>query len=143
MPGIVCAIRGGPASQPTIQKSINLAKTNGQTIFFLYVINLDFLTHAGEGRTGHIADDLREMGEFILLAAQEQAREQGLCAEMVSAEGDVIEELIRLCLEVEADYVVLGRPQKDIDLNLFDEEGLQSISEQIEETTNAAVMLST
>ncbi|MGB2965133.1 MAG: hypothetical protein WBB69_14225 [Anaerolineales bacterium] len=78
MPGIICAIRGGPASQPTIDKSIALAKESGQTIFFLYVINLDFLAHSGGGRIGHIAEEMEEMGEFILLAAQEQAQSECL-----------------------------------------------------------------
>ena len=37
MPGIVCAIRGGPASRPTIAKSIQLAEETGLTLYFLYV----------------------------------------------------------------------------------------------------------
>ncbi len=46
MPGIICAIRGGPSSQPTIATSIQLAKDTKETIHFLYVVNLDFLTHS-------------------------------------------------------------------------------------------------
>jgi nucleotide-binding universal stress UspA family protein len=142
MPGIICAIRGGPASQPTIDKSISLAKESGQTIYFLYVINLDFLTHSGGGRIGHISEEMKEMGEFILLAAQEQAREHDLCAEMVTAEGKVIEEIIALSLEIEADYIVLGRPGKGNDGNLLAESEFQTIVDHIEENTHAAVVLS-
>jgi nucleotide-binding universal stress UspA family protein len=142
MPGIVCAIRGGPASQPTIEKSIALGKDSGQTIYFLYVINLDFLAHSGGGRVGHIAEDIQEMGEFILLAAREQAQAQGLCTEMITAEGEVIEEIIALCLEIDADYIVLGRPGKDNEDNLLDVNEFQAIIEYIEENTHAAVVLS-
>ena len=42
MSGIVCAVRGGPASQPTLQRAITLAKETGLPLFFLYVVNLDF-----------------------------------------------------------------------------------------------------
>lgn len=34
MPGIVCAIRGGPSSQPTIATYIKLASETGETIYF-------------------------------------------------------------------------------------------------------------
>jgi nucleotide-binding universal stress UspA family protein len=141
MPGIVCAIRGGPDSQPTIKKSLALAKESGQTIYFLYVINLDFLVHSGAGRIGHIAEDIQEMGEFILLAAQEQAQEEDLCAERVIAEGDVIDEIIALCLEIESDYVILGRPGKGEQINLITEDNFQSVIDHIEEITNTAVVL--
>lgn len=52
MPGIVCAIRGGPSSQPTIATSIKLASETGETIHFLYVVNLDFLTHSSSSILG-------------------------------------------------------------------------------------------
>jgi len=146
MPGIICAIRGGPDSQPTIDTSIKLAKESGQTIYFLYVINLDFLTHSAAGRTGHITEEMREMGEFILLAAQEraqeQAREHDVCTEMVTAEGNVIEEIIALCLEIEGDYVVMGRPAQATEHNLLAENEFQAILEHIEETTHATVVVS-
>jgi nucleotide-binding universal stress UspA family protein len=146
MPGIICAIRGGPDSQPTIDKSIALAKESGQTIYFLYVINLDFLTRSAAGRINHITEEMREMGEFILLAAQERAQEQAqehdVCTEMVTAEGNVIEEIISLCLEIEGDYIVLGRPGKASDNNLLSESEFQTIVDHIEENTHAAVVLS-
>jgi hypothetical protein len=34
MPGILCAIRGGPSSQSTITTSIQLARDTGETIYF-------------------------------------------------------------------------------------------------------------
>ncbi|MEE9599257.1 MAG: hypothetical protein V3V66_02240 [Anaerolineales bacterium] len=38
MPGIVCAIRGGPSSQPTIGTSIKLASETGETIYCRYAV---------------------------------------------------------------------------------------------------------
>jgi nucleotide-binding universal stress UspA family protein len=142
MSGIVCAIRGGPASQPTIDRALALSKESGQTIYFLYVINLDFLTHSGGGRIGHIAEEMEEMGEFILLAAREQALEQDHCAEMVTAEGDVIHEIIALCHEIEADFIILGRPGKGGEDNFLKESEFQATIEHIEENTDATLILS-
>lgn len=142
MPGIICAIRGGPASQSTINKSITLAKESGQTIFFLYVVNLDFLARSTRSRTGHIGEELREMGEFILLNAQDQAQRQDCSVEMVISDGNVIEEIIALCLEIDADYIILGRPGQGNESNLLDEGEFQEIINHIEEQTATTVVLS-
>ena len=81
MSGIVCAVRGGPASQPTIHKAILLAQETGQKIHYLYVVNLDFLERTASSRTHTITKELRQMGEFILLTAQVQAQSQGVDAD--------------------------------------------------------------
>ena len=69
MSGIVCAIRGGPDSQPTIQTAIEVAKKSDQTIYFLYIVNLDFLTYTSTSRVQVVAQEMHQMGEFILLTA--------------------------------------------------------------------------
>jgi len=101
MPGIVCAIRGGPSSQPTIATSIKLASETGETIYFLYVVNLDFLTHSSSSKTNHISQEIKEMGEFILLGAQEQSAENNVSAEGVTREGKVEDEIISYCSELD------------------------------------------
>ena len=58
MAGIICAIRGGPSSQPTIATSIQQAKVTGETINFLYVVNLDFLAHSASSKTNHIPQEI-------------------------------------------------------------------------------------
>lgn len=90
MPGTLCAIRGGPLSQPTISKSIQLAQTTEETIYFLNVVNLDFLTHSSSSKTNHIFQEINEMGEFILISAQEQAAEDGVGSEGVIKDGQVV-----------------------------------------------------
>jgi hypothetical protein len=67
MTGIICAIRGGPASQPTIARSIALAQETSLPLHFLYVVNLDFLTRTSLSRVHVIAQEMQQMGEFILL----------------------------------------------------------------------------
>jgi nucleotide-binding universal stress UspA family protein len=110
MSGIVCAIRGGPASQPTIEQAIATAKETGLSLYFVYIVNLDFLSHTASSRVQIVSDEMRQMGEFILLAAQSQAAAQNIAAEGEVRHGNVREEIIKLCHEIQADYLVLGYP---------------------------------
>jgi len=110
MSGIVCAIRGGPASQPTIERAISLAKETELPLYFIYVVNLDFLMHTQSSRTHSIEKDLHHMGEFILLTVQSKAEAEGVLAEGIVRQGSVGEQIISAAKELEANYVVLGTP---------------------------------
>jgi len=140
MSGIVCAIRGGPDSQPTIKQAIALAKDNNLPLYLLYVVNVDFLSHTTHTRIRTLSKELREMGEFILLTAQTTAEAQGVTAHGVVREGNVGDEIIGLCHELGADYVVLGRPQTRHEENIFTHDLLQEFSQRIEQETGAKVV---
>jgi nucleotide-binding universal stress UspA family protein len=139
--GIVCAIRGGPASKPTIARAIDLAQETGQTLHFLYVVNLDFLTHTTSSRVHTISEQMGQMGGFILLMAQDAAASRGVAAEAVIRHGDVGEEIIDLCHELEASYVVLGWPKVEQEDAVFTQELLRQFIERTEEQTGAKVVL--
>jgi len=141
MSGIVCAIRGGPDSQPTIETAIGLANETGQTVYFLYVVNLDFLTHTSTSRVHVAAHEMRQMGEFILLTAQSQAEEQGIRAQGVVQQGQVRQEIINLCHEVRADYVILGRPRGQDEIDVFTHERLDQFIQSIERESGAKVVI--
>jgi nucleotide-binding universal stress UspA family protein len=140
MSGIVCAIRGGPDSQPTIARAIDLAQETGLALYFLYVVNLDFLSHTASSRVHTISKEMREMGEFILLMAQETAAQKGISAEGIVRHGNVGEELIGLCHEVEADYLVLGRPKIEQEDTVFTQELFHKFVVRTEEQTGAKVI---
>ena len=142
MPGIICAIRGGPASQATIEKSFTLAREHNQVIHFLYVVNLDFLTHSTSSKIESISRELRGMGEFILLDAQEKALRQGYQSEKVIADGDVIQEIIRLAKTIDADYIVLGRPKQGREDNLIGKDKSETIRKRIQSQIRAKVIFS-
>mgnify|MGYP006278667847 CR=1 FL=1 len=142
MAGIVCAIRGGPDSQSTIEASINLARETGGTIHFLYVVNLDFLTLSTSSKTDRIREDMRGMGEFILIDAQDKALRQGTRAETVVSDGDVIDQIIALAKEKNARYVVLGTPVSEKENNLFTRNKSQAAAERISSETQAEVVFS-
>jgi nucleotide-binding universal stress UspA family protein len=142
MPGIVCAVRGGPASQPTISRSIRLAQETGQLLHFLYVVNLDFLSHTTSSRVHTISEQMSQMGEFILLMAQDAAARQGVEAQGVLHHGDVGKQIIDLCHGLQADYLVLGKPKVEQEDTVFTEEQLHQFAARTEEQCGARVVFS-
>jgi nucleotide-binding universal stress UspA family protein len=141
MAGIVCAVRGGPHSQSTIGRAIDLARETGLSLHFLYVVNLDFLTHTTSSRVRTISEEMRQMGEFILLAAQSKALTEGVAAETLVRQGNVGEEIVHLCRELAADYLVMGLPQIEQEESLFTHERLQAFVKDAEEQSGAKVVL--
>lgn len=141
MSGIVCAVRGGPDSQPTINRAISLAKETDLTLFFLYIVNLDFLDHTASSRTHTISKEMAQMGEFILLAAQAKAETQGIKAQGVIKNGHVTEEIVALCHEVSATYLVIGQPQFKNEDNVFTAALHKAFIQHIETQTGAQVVL--
>jgi nucleotide-binding universal stress UspA family protein len=140
MPGIICAIRGGPLSQPTIRQAILTAGQYKIPIHFLYVVNLDFLEHTEHSRMQVIKQEMRSMGEFICLKAQIEAGRDNVESTVFVREGNVLEEIIALCHEVKADYVILGLPQGEDESNLFNLDRLKKISQMIEAETETEVI---
>jgi len=142
MSGIICAIRGGPHSQPTIQQAVTTAKQHQIPIYFLYVVNLDFMEHTEHSRTQVIQRELREMGEFICLKAQIEAEREGVQANVVVREGNVTDEIVTRCHEMQAEFVILGQPQGKPTNNIFNQERLQKFSQMLETQTGAEVIFS-
>lgn len=141
MSGIVCAIRGGPASQHTIDRSVNIAAEKEQPLYFLYVINLNFLTHTATSRVHTITREMYEMGDFILTLAKGQAESRGVQAEGFIRQGIVSEEIIALSHEVDADYVVMGKPKGEQDADVFTHERIEIFMTRLSEECGAQVIL--
>jgi nucleotide-binding universal stress UspA family protein len=141
MSGIICAIRGGPASQPTIDYSIQLANETDQDVRFLYVINIDFLERTESSRVQTISVEMEHMGEFILLLACDGANSHGVKAEGTVRHGNISDEIIQLATELDAKHVVLGSPRGDGDEDVFTQERLGSLRDKIEQYTGAEVIL--
>jgi nucleotide-binding universal stress UspA family protein len=142
MSGIVCAIRGGPDSQATIAQAIALAQQTDLPLHFLYVVNLDFLLRTTSSRVHTISEQMHQMGEFILSVAQDSAAGQGIRAQGVVRHGKVREEIINLCHELAAEYLVLGQPDIQREENVFTQDRLTRFIEWTEKETGAKVVLS-
>ena len=141
MSAIVCAIRGGPGSDSTIQTAVDLAKENDQPLYFLYVFDIDFLHKTTQSRVQTLRQQMEEMGKFILLEAQDAARQAGLEAQGIVRQGQVTQEIIALCRELQADYLVIGRPNADLDDSLFNKARLEEFIRQVETQTGARVIM--
>jgi len=141
MSGIVCAIRGGPKSSRTIDRAVALAQETGLTLHLLYVVNLGFLRRTVTSRVRTISEEMRQMGESILYAAQERAADQGVAAQSVVRHGDVLEEISGLCHELSANYLVLGEPGGEDEGNVFTPEQQARFRERVEDETGASVIL--
>ena len=141
MSGIVCAIRGGPDSQPTIAQAISLAQETELPLHFLYIVNLDFLSYTSSSRVHTISRELHQMGEFILLNARSLAATQGVTAQGAVRHGHVMEEIVGLCHEIGANYLVLGYPHPTQKESVFTHESLAQFTGQTEKQTGAKVVL--
>lgn len=141
MSGIVCAVRGGPDSQPTIATAIAWAKETDLPLYFLYVVNLNFLTHTSSSRVHTVTQQMEQMGEFILLTAQSEARTHGVTAQGIVRQGDVLEEIANLCHEVEAGYLVVGLPKGKAEHDVFTHDALTDFVTRIEQQTGTKVIM--
>jgi nucleotide-binding universal stress UspA family protein len=130
---ILCATRGGEASYRTQDAAIALAKERGDTLLFLYVVDLHFLDKTAGAGVVDVEREMTNMGQFLLLIAQERAAEQGVPAETICRKGAVREELKNAAREEDVSLVVLGRPAQSE--SVFKLADLQAFATEIETET--------
>jgi len=111
---ILCATRGGEASLESQDAAIALAKQADDELVFIYVYDVEFLTHANYAlREDVVADELNRMAEFLMTMAVDRAKAQGLSSRSVIREGEFRAELLSALQEEEARLLILGRPGED------------------------------
>lgn len=128
---ILCATRGGEASQRTQERAIELAKERGAKIVFLFVADVGFLNRFAAPRIPTMEDEMEHLGEFLLLLAKERAENAGVEADYVVKTGGLQQALIEGVQELGASLVVLGRPAEEsvTTLEYLEEELLPAIAE--------------
>jgi nucleotide-binding universal stress UspA family protein len=134
MKRILCATRGGEASRRTQDLVIAMAKEEGATVVFLFVVDVEFLKLTARGvRPDVVTTEMEHMGEFLLAMACERAAAQGVPAEMCLRHGPLIEALESAAREEDVDAVAFGRPAgRDSSFSLGD---LEKLANRIEEDT--------
>ena len=136
---IVCATRGGEGSQPAVQEAIRLARERGFGLIFLYIADVEFMKQTEMGRTALISEEVRKMGEFIMLTLVERALSEGVEADYAVRQGGLRERLVSYLEETHPAVLVLGRPlEGTARLNL---DRLNRLVEELEEQTGVSVML--
>jgi hypothetical protein len=107
---ILCATRGGEASYHAQDAAIAKAKERGDTLIFLYVVDLHFLDKTSGSVVVDVEQEMFKMGEFLLLMAKERAAEQGVAAETICCKGEFCPELKNVARDQGVSSIVLGRP---------------------------------
>ena len=105
------------------------------------MINLDFLTYTSTSRIHVVAQEMRQMGEFILLTAQAQAEAQNIKAQGIVRQGQVRKEIIQFCHEIEAEYVILGHPRGQDEIDIFTHKHLDQFTQRIEQESGAKAVI--
>ena len=117
---ILCAVRGGPESEKTIEYAVSLAEKERARLVFLYVVSLHIFSSSSDVRAETIAKELSRMGEFVLLMAQAKAATEGVAADTFVRQGNIPEQILAACEEVSAKTLVLGKSQEKNVESFFD-----------------------
>jgi len=131
---ILCATRGGEASFRAQDAVINLAREQGDTLVFLYVVDTQFLDYTARAvRPDVVMREMEHMGEFLLVMACERAGLQGVEATFSVKHGSLAEALKEAAVEEEVSLVALGRPAGEE--SRFQLAGLEDLGLAITEET--------
>ena len=139
---ILCPTRGGEQSHKAQDKAIELARETGDLLIFLYVVDAQFMKDTTAiSRLSEATGELQRMGEFLLLAAQERAREAGVEAQAICRQGNVRETIAEVVKEYQAKTLVLGHSPRDVLERFFTLDDLREFAQRIEEKTGARVII--
>lgn len=136
---ILCATRGGEASYRTQDQAITLARQRGDSLIFLYVIDMHFLDKIAAPIVVDVGQQVQNMGEFLLAMARERAERQGVPAQCIYRAGRLRHEIKAVAREEGVDIVVLGRPVGQA--NAFGTEELEAFAAEIEAETGCQVVV--
>ena len=136
---ILCATRGGEASQRTQNAAIALAKKREDELAFLYIIDLKFLDKTAAPIMVDVENELAELGNFLLLVAKERAIEKGIKTRTLCRKGNVRTEIKKAVLDTNATMVVLGSPEDES--SAFQLSNLEAFADEIQTETGAEVKI--
>ena len=138
MAKILCAIRGGEASQRIQDIGIALAKERGEEIVFLYVVNIKFIDKASAALRESVTLEMEKLGDFLLLMAQERARKQDVNAETLLRHGYLQEEFEAAASAPEISTVLLGTPGEEGHFSL---DSLEALATEIKKKYQVEVLI--
>lgn len=136
---ILCATRGGQASQPTHQKAIELAQAQGAELLFLYIFDRQILQKFATPIVINVEAQVEHMLTFLRTTAQEQARQAGVRARVVIRTGNLREQIKTVAREEQVNLIVLGSPAGNS--SLFVREALHALAAEVEEATGISVLV--
>jgi cation:H+ antiporter len=135
---ILCATRGGQASQPTHQKAIEIALDQGAELIFLYVFDQQAIQRFATPIVINISSQMDHMRAFLQNTAQRQATQAGVRARVLVRAGSLREQIQAIAKEERVDLVVMGNPSEKS--SLFKREALRVLADEIEAETGTQVL---
>ena len=126
---ILCLTRGGEASYSNQDGAIAIAKDLNEELLFLYISSVQYLDLTAEPKVVDIESELNEMGEFLLVMAQERAQKAGVKADILVRRGNFREVLKDVVQEYPIETVILGSSTGDT--GVITEEYISEITEEI------------
>jgi nucleotide-binding universal stress UspA family protein len=135
---ILCATRGGQASQPTHQKAIEIALDRGAELIFLYVFDQRAIQQVATPIVINVSSQMEHMRAFLRNTAQIQATKAGVRARVLVRAGSLREQIQTIAKEQGVDLIVMGNPGEKS--SLFKREALQALADEIEAETGIQVL---
>jgi len=114
MATVLYPTRGGDSTHRNQDWACDLAKERNARLIFLYVSNVSFLDRlGGTARVDILEEQLDELGEFLMVMAQERAERSGVESDRVVRHGRFRPAISEVIEEYEVTTLVLGRPVRD------------------------------
>lgn len=138
---ILIPVDGSEVSNHAADEGFKLASVLGSGITLLYVVDTTIASipeaESGISNIELIRQSFKEQGEKLLGTLKAGAREKGLEAEGLIAEGDVHDEIIRVADEKKADLIIMGTHGR----RGFNRLLLGSVAESVARRARSAVLL--
>lgn len=136
---VLCATRGGKASQPTHREAIAIAKELGAELLFLYVFDRSILQRVATPIVINVEEQVKYMLAYLQRTAQEQARQAGVQASVLVRTGSLRDEIQAVVSELDITLIVLGRSGKESPT--FVDGALEGLAAEVEEATGIPVLV--
>ena len=109
---IICAVRGGLASQATADRAIDLASEAGAKLTFLHVVDPGCLDCGDVAMTSAAYREFVAKAESTLHTLSDHAHRRGVDeVDLILQEGDTRQRLRQMAVETDAELMVLGQPR--------------------------------
>jgi cation:H+ antiporter len=135
---ILCATRGGQASQHAQEQAIELAREENTELLFLYVFDQSIIQGIATPIVINVEEQIERVRDFLVATAQQQAEQAGVEARVVARAGDLREQIRAVASEEGVNLIVLGGPSGDS--SLFEREALWAFAAEVEEAIGVPVI---
>ncbi len=135
---VLCATRGGRASQPTHARAIQIAGDMNAEIIFLYVFDKNALPREATPLVINVEAQIRHMRHFLDQTAARQAEQAGVHSRVIVRAGSLLEQIQSIAREEEICVAILGNPKERS--GLFKRDALRSMAKEIASSTGMEVI---